>query len=121
MISKLTIQQLLTALEPGKAMALSDPQQPEKVLIQASRVGEVYYVTGPLFQEYAPEVDLAGLFEVGLANDDDQASVMRMLNQYLGDHGVPVAAQLHACQGLVAACTTLGALWATSMRSTKRI
>ena len=116
----LTIRQLLTALEPGKTMAMGDPTQPEKIIAQASRVADLYYVTGPLFYDYAPLVDLDTLFQVGLANNDDQANVASMLNKYLGDHGVPAAAQLHACQGLEDAFNTLGALFAAYTLSTKR-
>ena len=107
------------ALESGKSLALGDPAQPGKVLLQASRVGEVYYVLGPLFAEYAPDVDLASLFEIGLANGDDQPKVARLLNQYMGDHGVPTAAQMHVCQGLTDALDTLGALVATYTLVTK--
>lgn len=32
---------------------------------------------------------------------------MRLLNQYLCDHGAPVTAQLHVCQGLAGALNTL--------------
>jgi hypothetical protein len=110
MESKLTVAQQLTALASGKSIALGDPARPGKVLVQASRLGELYYVTGPAFEAYAPDVDLGELFAIGLANGDDHASVMRLLNQYLGDHGAPVTAQLHVCQGLEQAINTLGAL-----------
>ena len=99
MTNTLTVRQWLTGLESGKSLAMGDPAQQGKVLLQASRVGEVYYVTGPLFEDYAPEVALGSLFEVGLANHDDPANVARLLNRYLSDHGVPVIAQLHVCQG----------------------
>lgn len=110
MESKLTVEQQLTALASGKSLALGDPARLGKVLVQASRLGELYYVTGPAFEAYAPDVALDELFAVGLANGDDHASVMRLLNQYLGDHGAPVTAQLHVCQGLEQAINTLGAL-----------
>jgi hypothetical protein len=110
MESKLTVEQQLTALASGKSIALGDPARPGKVLVQASRLGELYYVTGPAFEAYAPDVDLGELFAIGQANGDDHASVMRLLNQYLGDHGAPVTAQLHVCQGLAEALNTLSAL-----------
>ncbi len=53
------------------------------------------------------------LLRWGLADYDDQAIVAHLLNQYLGDHGVPTAAQLHVCQSLADALYTLGALMAT--------
>jgi hypothetical protein len=37
--------------------------------------GRVYYVTGPYFEDYVPEVDLKSIFEIGLANGDDHAHV----------------------------------------------
>jgi hypothetical protein len=100
MTSNLMIEQQLTALASGQTIALGDPEQPGKVLVQASRLGELYYVTGPHFEDYVPEVDLKGLFEIGLANGDDHANVSRMLNQYLSDHGTPAMAHLHICQGV---------------------
>jgi len=110
MKSKLTVAQQLTALASGKSIALGDPARPGKVLVQASRLRELYYVTGPAFEAYAPDVDLDELFAIGLANGDDHTSVMRLLNKYLGDHVAPVTAQLHVCQGLEQAINTLGAL-----------
>jgi hypothetical protein len=110
MESKLTVEQQLTALASGKSIALGDPTRPGKVLVQASWLGERYYVTGPAFEVYAPDVDLGVIVAIGQANGDDHASVMRLLNQYLGDHGAPVTAQLHVCQGLEQAINTLGAL-----------
>ena len=110
MESKLTVEQQLTALASGQSIALGDPARPGKVLVQASRLGELYYVMGPHFEDCAPGVDLGELFAIGLANGDDHASVMRLLNQYLGDHGAPVTAQLHVCQGLAEALNMLSAL-----------
>lgn len=120
MARKLTVEQQLTALESGKSIALGDPTQPGKVIVQVSRLGELYYVTGPAFEAYAPEVYLGELFAIGLTNGDDHASVMRLLNQYLGDHGAPVTAQLHVCQGLEQAINTLGALAVAHQLLTKR-
>lgn len=119
MDSKLTMEEQLSVLEPGKSLALGDPTQPGQVLTQVSRVGDLYYVTGPYFETYAPGVDLGELFAIGRANGDDHAQVMRLLNQYLSDHGVPAAAQLHRCQGLAEAHQTLSALLATYMLSQK--
>lgn len=110
MTSNLTIEQRLAVLESGQTIALGDPEQPGKVLVQASRQGEVYYVTGPHFEDYVPEVDLKSLFEIGLANGDDHERVSRMLNQYLSDHGAPAMAHLHICQGVAEAVNTLSAL-----------
>jgi hypothetical protein len=110
MTSNLTIEQQLTTLASGQTITLGDPEQPGKVLVQASRLGEVYYVTGPHFEDYVPEVDLKSLFEIGLANGDDHAEVSCMLNQHLSDHGAPVMAHLHICQGVAEAVNTLSAL-----------
>lgn len=53
------------------------------VLVQANRLGERYYVAGPAFEAYAPDVDLGEFFVIGQANGDDHARVMRLLNQPL--------------------------------------
>lgn len=71
MESKLTVEKQLTALASGKSIALGEPGQPGKVLVQAGWLGELYYVTGPHFEAYAPEVDLGELFVIRLANGDD--------------------------------------------------
>lgn len=80
MESKLTVDQQLAVLESGKSIALGDPEKPGKAPVRASRLGKLYYGIGPHFEAYVPEVDLGELFAIGLANGDDQASVMRPLN-----------------------------------------
>jgi hypothetical protein len=120
MANKLTVEQQLTALESGQTIALGDPAQPGKVLVQASRLGELYYVTGPHFEDYVPAVGLASLFEIGLANGDDHGQVRHLLNQYLSDHGAPATAQLHVCQGLAEALNMLSALVTAHLLLTKR-
>lgn len=49
------------ALASGQTIALGDPEQPGKVLVQASQLGEVYYVTCPHFEEYVPDIVIKGL------------------------------------------------------------
>lgn len=65
--SKLTVEQQLAALASGKSIALGYPAQPD-CWVQASWLGELYYITGPHFEACVPEIDMGELSATGLAN-----------------------------------------------------
>ena len=111
MLNKLTVRHLLTALADGKALVMRDPKQPEKVIAQASRVADAYYLTGPLFNELIG-VELESLFAVASQNGDDEPRTVVLLNTFISDHGAPPEAQVHTCTGLDDALATLNRLFA---------
>jgi hypothetical protein len=111
MREQLSPRQLLTALESGKTNVMLDPKQPKKVICQVSRVGDMYYLAGPLFSDYT-SIELEPLFAVARQYKDDEAATVAMLNKYLGDHGMPADAQVYTCTGLQDAIDTLAGLFA---------
>lgn len=111
MNDKASPRQLLLSLQPGQGGVLYHPDIPTTRITQISRVGNKYYLVGPLFAHYTI-VLLEVLFATARRNGGNEAGAVRLLNDLLKNKKVPPEAHVFECSCITDATETIAALFA---------
>lgn len=105
-------QNSVTDLQPEQHQLYYDSTQERKLLAQASRVGDVYFITGPRYSDSSP-ILLANF--LGMVAKEDGLTALEavsQLNQALASRGALPEAQVFECRSLSDAQQTLAGLFA---------